>query len=206
MRRLRHEWRGGIGPRVGRLCEALDDHVANLVARSREYAELPELVIHGDYYAENLIMEGDEIVGVIDYDQAHWCWRALEVAEALIYFAREPGKRLRHIVYPGALDLDAVRRFLSEYCSVVCLSDAEINALPLFVRTIWMCAALDPPLRPRPNVQAAPLVLPEVLYLAEWAQAHAAEIREIGLDVRARVRAGSNAERPAVRKEVLGRV
>jgi Ser/Thr protein kinase RdoA (MazF antagonist) len=178
---------------IEQFCRALDAHVANLEAQWGAIERLPKLVIHGDYYAENLIVQEDEVVGLIDYDQAHWCWRALEVAEALIYFAREPAKRLKHVVYPGALDLDAVQHFLSEYCSVARLSDAELCALPEFVRTIWMCAALDPPLRPRPGVRAAPLVLPEVLYLADWAQAHRAELQEIGFSVRADGPNGSTA-------------
>jgi Ser/Thr protein kinase RdoA (MazF antagonist) len=145
---------------------------------------VPELVIHGDYYADNLIVRDDRIVGVIDYDQAHWCWRAMEVAEALIYFAREAEERLEHIVYSGALDLGAVERFLAAYGTEVWLSDAELEVLPHLVRAIWMCAALDPPLAPRPDVKAALDVLPEVLYLADWAKLHAAEFTEIGFAVR----------------------
>jgi Ser/Thr protein kinase RdoA (MazF antagonist) len=108
----------------------------------------------------------------------------MEVAEALIYFAREAEKRLEHIVYSAALDLAVAKRFLAAYGTRVWLTDAELEALPHLVRTIWMCASLDPPLAPRPDVKAAPDVLSEVLYLADWAQLHAAELVEIGFAVR----------------------
>jgi Ser/Thr protein kinase RdoA (MazF antagonist) len=166
------------------LTSSLFAHVRDLEDRLGSLAVLPELVIHGDYYAENLIMRDNEVVGLIDYDQAHWCSRVLEVAEALIYFAREPEERLKHIVYPAALDLDVTRRFLAAYGAVVYLSDAELYALPHLVRTIWMCAALDPPLKPRTSVQSAPQVLPEVLYLADWARDHAPELTEMGMATR----------------------
>jgi Ser/Thr protein kinase RdoA (MazF antagonist) len=142
--------------------------------------ELPELVIHGDYYADNLIVREDRIAGVVDYDEAHWSWRALEVAEALIYFAREPERSLEHIVYTGPLELTAVEEFLSAYCATTQLSEAEIRALPHLVRTIWICAALNPPLRSRLSAEEAPRALLEVLSLADWAQSHTAQIVEIG--------------------------
>jgi Ser/Thr protein kinase RdoA (MazF antagonist) len=141
-------------------------------------------VIHGDYYAENLILRDDKVVGLVDYDQAHWCPRVLEVAEALLFFARETEKRLEHIVYSGALDLGSVERFLTAYGGTISLSDAEIRALPYFAQMIWMCAALDPPLGPRPRIEDAACVLPEVLYLAGWAQSHRSEVQEIGYAVR----------------------
>jgi Ser/Thr protein kinase RdoA (MazF antagonist) len=180
VRGLMHEWRDGMSAQVTRLCTSLTAHVADLWACRGTFQDLPELVVHGDYYAENLILRDDKVVGVVDYDQAHWCPRVLEVAEALLFFAREPEKRLEHIVYSGALDLGSVERFLAAYGGVIRLSDAEIRALPHFMRVIWMCAALDPPLEPRPSVEDAAQVLPEVLYLANWAQSHRSEIQEIG--------------------------
>jgi Ser/Thr protein kinase RdoA (MazF antagonist) len=181
---LMEDWRGRVTPQVERLCAAMGRHVSDIRSLYRGLGDLPELVIHGDYYAENLIWRGDTIVGVVDYDQAHWCARALELAEALIYFTREPDKRFRHIVYPGVLDLGKVRRFLRAYGQVIRLSEAEVRALPQLIRTIWMCASLQPPLEPRLTLERAAQVLPEVLALADWASVQAPEITEIGLDVR----------------------
>lgn len=184
VRGLIHEWADQASARVQRWMRSLCDQVADLAACLCEVGSLPELVIHGDYYAENLIMHNDQVVGVVDYDEAHWCSRAMEVAEVLIYFAKETKVHLEHIVYSGALDLDAVESFLAAYGTVVALSDAEIRALPNLIGTIWLCASLNPPMRPRPDAQVAPLVLLEVLYLADWSQSHADELVEIGFATR----------------------
>lgn len=180
--RLAASWRGQTSPHLDLLFEELREHAQDLAARFDQFGPLPQLVIHGDYYADNLIFQGDEVAAVVDYDLAHWCWRALEVAEALIYFAaRRPGT-LQHIVYPGVLDQGAMRRFLAAYADEVQLLPAEIHALPHFIRVIWLCASLDPPLKSLLSVQDAPRALPEVLGLANWARARALRIVAIGLN------------------------
>ncbi|MBS1251637.1 MAG: Homoserine kinase [Anaerolineales bacterium] len=175
------DWRGQTTSEVDRLINELDKHAEDLVARFAGFGEVPQLVIHGDYYAGNLIFQGDTLAGVIDFDLAHWTWRAMELAEAFIYFTAERSGELQHIVYPGALELDRVYQFLAAYCETARLSEAEIRALPHMMRTIWLCASLAPPLEPPMSVEAAPQALPEVLALASWGEAHAPDIVEIGL-------------------------
>jgi Ser/Thr protein kinase RdoA (MazF antagonist) len=91
---------------------------------------------------------------------------------------------LEHIVYTGALDLEGVNRFMTAYLDEALLSEAEIHALPGMIRTIWLCASLDPPLEPPLSRKAAPLALPEILTLADWALAHASELLEVCLAAR----------------------
>jgi Ser/Thr protein kinase RdoA (MazF antagonist) len=186
--RLMRDWRGRLSARSFRLCEELQSHVADVRDRLGESPGLAELVIHGDYYAENLILRDDIVVGVVDYDGAHWCARAMEVAEALAYFGREATIRFKHIVYPGVLDLDAIERFLIAYSDALTLSEAEIRALPHLIRTVWLCASLDPPMHTRLSLEDAPRALPEVLALADWAQVRAEDIIEIGLAARRHAR------------------
>jgi Ser/Thr protein kinase RdoA (MazF antagonist) len=166
------------------LMQELEEHVRDLEVRYRELGQVPELVIHGDYHGANLIFQGRRIVGVVDYDLAHWCARAMELAEAIIAFCTEPGLGLVHIVYPGALDLEEANRFVAAYLDEAPLCEAEIRALPDMIRTIWLCASLDPPLEPPLSRRAAPQALPEVLALAEWALAHASELVEMCLAAR----------------------
>lgn len=180
MARLVDDWRGRTSPALDRLLGKLQDHVTDLRSRFRQWGPLPQLVIHGDYYTENLIFQGDVVAGVVDYDLARWSWRAIELAEALIYFAAERPGRLEHVVYPGVLDLSAAQRFLAAYQETINLSNAEIGELPHMVRLIWLSASLDPPLGPRLSLDQAPHALPEILLLAGWAQAHASDIVEIG--------------------------
>jgi Ser/Thr protein kinase RdoA (MazF antagonist) len=91
---------------------------------------------------------------------------------------------LEHIVYRGALDLALVNRFVTTYLEEALLSEAEIEALPDMIRTIWLCASLDPPLVPPVSLGSAPNALPEVLTLADWALAHSSALVEVGMAAR----------------------
>jgi Ser/Thr protein kinase RdoA (MazF antagonist) len=166
------------------LIQELAGHVRDLERRYQALGQLPELVIHGDYHGGNLIFRNARIVGVVDYDLAHWCSRAMEVAEAIIAFCTDPGLELEHIVYRGALDLALVDSFVTAYLEEALLSQAEIEALPDMIRTIWLCASLDPPLEPPLSRRAAPKALPEILALADWALAHSTALVEVGLAAR----------------------
>jgi homoserine kinase type II len=183
LERLNGECRRPITVETQPILNRLKEHARHLAEQLGQLENLPELVIHGDYYAGNILFRGDEIAGVVDYDQAHWSARAQEVAEATIYFAQEPGARFRHIVYSGVLDLDAVPRFLAAYADNVRLTGEEIRALPHLVRTIWLCASLDPPLAPRLMLDTDREALRESLALADWARAHARDIKHIGFRV-----------------------
>jgi homoserine kinase type II len=180
---LRDAWHGRTPAHIDGLMEALAEHARDLTARFEEFGRLPELIIHGDYYAGNLIFQGETVAGVVDYDLAHWCFRATELAEAVIYFCTERSRRLQQIVYSGVLDLERLRRFLGAYKNAGAsrLFESEIRGLPHLIRVIWLCASLDPPLGPALSLETAPRALPEVLTLADWAQSHAEEIVQIGL-------------------------
>jgi Ser/Thr protein kinase RdoA (MazF antagonist) len=187
--RLRESWRLSMMPRddialLRLLLQELEEHVRDLETRYLEFGQIPELVIHGDYHGANLVFQHHRIVAVVDYDLAHWCSRAMEVAEAIIAFCTDPGLELEHIVYRGALDLTLVNRFVTAYLEEALLSEAEIQALPDMIRTIWLCASLDPPLEPPLSRQAAPQALPEILTLADWALAHGSELVEVCLVAR----------------------
>jgi Ser/Thr protein kinase RdoA (MazF antagonist) len=183
VRRCLEDWQPSTMPRddvalLRPLIQELEDHARDLENRYLALGRLAELVIHGDYHGANLVFEAHHIAGVVDYDLAHWCSRAMEVAEAIIAFCTDPGLGLVHIVYPGALDLEVVDRFVTAYLAESPLTETEIRALPDMIRTIWLCASLDPPLEPLLSRNVAPQALPEILALAEWARAHGAELVE----------------------------
>jgi homoserine kinase type II len=178
---LSEAWGLDRNPDLAKIAGQLEAHALDLAARLAGFSTLPHLVIHGDYYGGNLLFDGNRIVGVVDYDKARWQPRVVELAEALIYFTTERPGHLKHIVYSGTLDLGVVRQFLAAYTDMVSLSKPEIYSLPHWIRTIWLCASLDPPLEPPMSFEAAPQAAPEVLALANWAQAHTSDIVEIGL-------------------------
>jgi homoserine kinase type II len=164
-----------LTPAVALLLAQIDD----LEARTVAHRPLPRLVIHGDYYAGNLLFDGDRVVGVLDFDQASWQPRVVELAEALIYFAAPDSGPLRHVVYCGALDWDRFARFLRHYISLLIPEEAEVQALPDMIQCIWMQMCLQRLLERYPRRPAAAAeILSEVQWLGTWAAEHAAQVRE----------------------------
>jgi homoserine kinase type II len=182
--KLQESWGRRVGSELASLFAELRRHAQDLQSLFADFGQLPELVIHGDYHGANLVFQGNQIAAVVDYDLAHWCSRAMEVAEAVIAFCTSPGLGLKHIVYQGVLDLELVMGFLAAYQREAPLSETEIQAFPEMIRTIWLCAALDPPLEPHLSLEAAPGALPEILALADWAAEAREELVEICLAAR----------------------
>jgi Ser/Thr protein kinase RdoA (MazF antagonist) len=161
----------------------LKAHANDLATRFAAHGALPHLVIHGDYYADNLLFEhgrdSDRIVGVVDYDKARFQPRVVELAEALIYFASPKPGHLKHLVYPGFLEWEPFACFLRHYADVVRPEEIETHALPDYVRCIWLQVSLQRLLEKGPRPPGAPEALHEVLALGEWAEANARQMIEI---------------------------
>jgi len=159
----------------------LEGHAADLASGFAGHGTLPHLVIHGDYYAGNLLFEGDRIVGVVDYDKARWQPRIVELAESLIYFASSRPGRLKHLVYPDTLQWEPFRRFLHHYARAVVPEEREVHALPDYIRCIWLSVSLQRLAETGGRPTEALEALHEVLALGNWAQANAQRMTEIGL-------------------------
>jgi homoserine kinase type II len=160
--------------------QQLEAHADALTTRFATHGTLPYLVIHGDYYADNLIFKDDHIVGVVDYDKAGWQPRVVELAEALVYFASPRPGTFKHLVYPGPLEweplehfLRAYARLLRTYANVVAIDENEVHALPDYIRCIWLQMSLKRLSEKVPRPPKAPEALREVLALGEWAEANA---------------------------------
>jgi len=150
-----------------------------LATRFAKHTALPSLVIHGDYYAGNLLFDGDLVVGVVDYDKASWQPRIAEVAEALIYFSSPRPGHLKHLVYPGILQWPRLTRFLEAYCGPAPLWAAEADTLADYVECIWLQVSLDRLLERGGVAAEACEAIGEVLTLAEWACDRAARISKV---------------------------
>ena len=183
--RLCKVWQVGVDPDIGPLAQELEAQADGLAERFSAHGVLPHLVIHGDYYAGNLILQGDRIAGVVDYDKASWQPRVAELAEALIYFSSPRPGYLRHLVYPGVLEWEPFGRFLQGYARAITLEDAEIEALPDYIDCIWFSISLRRIVENHPNCPPeAKAALREVLDLGNWARAHASELVEVARKVR----------------------
>jgi homoserine kinase type II len=181
--RLHEACQPGEAPGLAAILQQLKSRAHDLATRFARHQTVPRLVIHGDYYAGNLLFQDDQIVGVVDYDKATWQPRIVEVAEALIYFASSRPGQLKHLVYPGFLEWKPLKRFLQGYACLVTLDENEVCALPDYIYCIWFGVSLRCTAQrlleegPRPaGVLAA---LQEVLALADWACANAGNMVEI---------------------------
>jgi homoserine kinase type II len=172
-------WEIERDPELDQMARRLAAHADDLAARFAAHGALPHLVIHGDYYADNLIFEGDYITGVVDYDKARWQPRVVELAETLIYFASPRPGHLKHLVYPGILGWAPFERLLRTYASVVSLTENEIRALPDYVRCIWLQISLQRLWEKGTRPSEAAEALQEALTLGDWAKASERRMVEI---------------------------
>ncbi len=181
---LAKAWGLDRGPEMAQVVRQLEAHTDDLVARFATHGALPHLIIHGDYYADNLLFEYGRdstlIVGVVDYDKARWQPRVVELAETLIYFASPRSGHLRHLIYPGFLEWEPFERFLRHYASVASIAKSELQALPDYVRCIWLQVALQRLGEKSPRPPEASEALREVLALGEWTRANTEQMTETG--------------------------
>lgn len=84
--------------------------VEETVIADSDLRRMPELPIHGDFHQGNLTYEGDEVVGVFDFDWTSIDLRLFDVAQALLYFCACWGGG-----QAGSLDLDKYELFLRCY-------------------------------------------------------------------------------------------
>jgi homoserine kinase type II len=170
--RLTEAWGLDHDPDLAQVAGQLEVHALDLAARFAGHGSLPYLVIHGDYYAGNLLFDDDRIIGVVDYDKARWQPRVVELAEALIYFASPRPGYLKHLVYPGFLDWEPFTRFLRSYAFVAVPDENEVRALADYVRCIWLSVSLQRLLEKGPRPATALEAMREVLALGDWAKAN----------------------------------
>lgn len=109
---------------------------AHLALVQRELNEafpsLPKLIVHGSFGRSALIYQGDELVGVVDYDRAALDARSMDLAYSIKAFCRvhEEDSPERGI----GLDYRRSRAFVQAYREVEPLSRDEIRVLPHIFR------------------------------------------------------------------------
>jgi len=205
---LKKTWEAERDSTLAKIVQKLESQAADLTARFAEHEHLPNLVIHGDYHCGNLLFKGNRIVGVVDYDKACWQPRILELAEALIYFASPSPGHLRHLVYPGVLECDKFASFLHHYSYGISSADNkpaqwhdsprpihennrdcfpyhailqihEANALPDYIRCIWLSVSLQRLLEIGYRPTIALEALHEILSLGTWSAENSQQMAKI---------------------------
>jgi homoserine kinase type II len=183
LNRLARSWQANLDPALAGLISNLEARTHKLATAFARHGALRHLIIHGDYYADNLIFRGDTVVGVVDYDKARWEPRVVELAEALIYFSAPRPGQMRHIVYPGFLQWAPLLRFLEVYNYTRTLEKEEAQALPDYVGAVWLFWSLRRLLEGGPRPDFASEALEEAVALFDWAQSNAGQMTEAALSV-----------------------
>ncbi len=110
--------------------KAYGDVAANLLRnelenhREQSWGDLPQGVIHGDLFVDNILFDGDEVSGIIDFYYAHTAPWVMDIAISL----NAQAVMLNHD------DDRRIQAFLSGYESVRELQEDEFQALPTLLR------------------------------------------------------------------------
>jgi homoserine kinase type II len=94
--------------------------------------DLPRVTVHGGARRSSLVFDGEQVVGVLDFDSAHPDVRVLDLAVAV----HDVGKvytRLGEADHKVALNLDRVAELLDAYGRELRPTAAEVQALPLLL-------------------------------------------------------------------------
>ncbi len=113
----------------------LDDELRR--QQAARYDALPQGIIHGDYFCDNILFAGDRLTGVIDFYYAHNAPFAMDVAIALNALA----------IRLESGDDERIGAFLDGYRSVRALQPDEREALPALLRLaalrFWLSRLYD---------------------------------------------------------------
>lgn len=136
-----------------RLREVLFDELSaqTQFVASGERAKLPGSAVHGDLFRDNVLFDGDQLGGVIDfYFAGNDSWM-FDLAITANDWCIDQGS--------GAFDLDKLNALLTSYRATRPLSVTEIAAWPLMTRAaalrFWL-SRLDDWYSPRPAAQLTP--------------------------------------------------
>ncbi|MDR1546177.1 MAG: phosphotransferase [Deltaproteobacteria bacterium] len=90
------------------------EHIEKNALTDDEYAQLPTCPIHGDYHAGNVKFDGEETVGLFDFDWSKIDVRLFDVSLGMVYCCGS-----WDMVTDGQLRLDDCRSFLDGYNSTL---------------------------------------------------------------------------------------
>jgi len=117
----------GQFPLVPEKRQALRGILSNLVELAPSlYAGLPHQIIHADFYPSNVLMRGNQVSGILDFEFASPGPRAMDVAIGLAAFGISTWRAIK--------DLRIVEAFVTGYQRRIPLTSVEIEALPDLLR------------------------------------------------------------------------
>ncbi len=151
------------------------------------YERLPHLVAHGDVHRDNFLFQYNDVVALLDYDQATWDVRITDLADAIVGFTTDctvPRMPNTWGIYKGPIDEECATRLLASYHAVAPLTPAEISSLPILVELVWLQGELG---RVFSTPEGAPEYHQDVLnqgrWLSEWLEEHSEHLIERWLNI-----------------------
>lgn len=95
-------------------------------AESKNKADLPTGIVHADLFPDNTLFEGDNLTGLIDFYHACTDYLAQDLAITINAWCRQED---------ASLNLPRLKSLLSGYQSERQLTSAEVESLPLMLKT-----------------------------------------------------------------------
>lgn len=125
-----------------------EDRSAQEALSDRIYAEVPCMAIHGDFGAQNILVTGSRVSGVLDFDLTAWEARAYDLAAAIAWFSEGGSLSPSRMVNSGGrswtLDVERGARFCEGYLRELelPLCKLEVDLLPWFMRRFLFWTAM----------------------------------------------------------------
>lgn len=115
--------------------------IKEVVAVKQEIAALQKQIIHSDLHPHNILMAGDRVSAVVDFDAMRLSERARDTAFAIYRFGRQMllnfGNREAALEAPRLVNL-----FLSGYNNTNALSEQEICLMPALIKDEFLIKIL----------------------------------------------------------------
>ncbi len=115
------EWLGGRVP--GLDIDAEFTRLAAETTRQVDPDRLPRSIIHSDLQTNNLLVRDGHLAGILDWDDAHWDYRAYDIAVFLI-----------DAFITHGLQFPQMQQFLSSYQAILPLNAEERKAIFFFTK------------------------------------------------------------------------
>lgn len=125
-----------------------EDRSAQEVLNDITYANIPCMVIHGDFGAQNILVSGSRVSGVLDFDLTAWEARAYDLAAAIVWFSEDVNLSPLYTVSDGdrpwTLNVERGAYFCEGYLRELerPLCKSEVNLLPWFMRRFLFWTAI----------------------------------------------------------------
>jgi len=84
--------------------------------------QLPTGLVHGDIFFDNILFEGNDLTGIIDFEEACNYYKVFDLGMCIVGTCVEN----------GSVSLDKAKSLLAGYESIRKLEDTERKVLPLF--------------------------------------------------------------------------